>query len=271
MSLAGHVQWCLLASGWVETKDTPVERFKKWPAVYEEKQFGFGPHFLYLLLLSIAPPEMAVAPYYRGFLELKNPLLTRRFIIFIWNDERNYKICISKCKWIWHEYRNDLTDKIVCTCWLFRLFPLILVGYAAFGWWFGSSLAVGVFQFAGGKLEWCYSWKWLSMLCGDPLTERTDRGSHQVTWPARWMCMRGKKRKGGTICSTDPRALPLRPPSFPHSLSLSLKHTLSPSLTPSLPPSSPQWRPWEESRYDASWRHKRNDMLALYSSPLVGF
>lgn len=38
--------------------------------------------------------------------------------------------------------------KIVCTCWLFRLFPLIL-GYAAFGWWFGSSLAVGVFQFGG--------------------------------------------------------------------------------------------------------------------------
>lgn len=158
--------------------------------------------------------------------------------------------------------------KTVCTCWLFRLFPLILVGYAAFGWWFGSSLAVGVFQFGGG-MEWCYSWKWLSMLCGDPLTERTDRGSHQVTWPARWMCMRGKKRKGGTICSTDPRALPLCPPSFPHSLSLSNTH--SPSLTPSLPPSSPQWRPWEESRYDASWRHKRNDMLALYSSPLVGF
>lgn len=47
-------------------------------------------------LLSIAPPEMAVAAYCQGFLELKNPLLTRRFIIFIWNDERNYKICINR-------------------------------------------------------------------------------------------------------------------------------------------------------------------------------
>lgn len=39
--------------------------------------------------------------------------------------------------------------------------------------------------------------------------------------------------------------------------SLSLTHTHSPSHTPSLTPSSSQWRPWEESRYDASWRHTR--------------
>lgn len=219
-------------------------------------------------LLSIAPPEMAVPAYCRGFLELKNPLLTRRFIIYIWNDERNYKICINRVSefgmntgMIW-QIKSSVRAGYSGFFLLFLLGMQPLGGDLGLRWqWVSSSL--------GGEMEWCYSWKWLSMLCGDPLTERTDRGSYQVTWPARWMCMRGKKRKGGTICSTDPRALPLCPPSFPHSLSL--KHTLSPSLTPSLPPSSPQWRPWEESRYDASWRHKRNDMLALYSSPLVGF
>lgn len=84
-----------------------------------------------------------------------------------------------------------------------------------------------VFQFK----EWCYSLSWLSMLCGDPLKRRTDRGSHQVTWPARWMCMRGKKRKRGTICPTHFRSLPLSvlpllsPPLPSLSVIVALSHT----------------------------------------------
>lgn len=62
----------------------------------------------------------------------------------------------------------------------------------------------------------------------------------------------------------------LPPPLTPtpnHSLSLSLfqthTHALFLSLSLSLPPSSSQWRPWEESRYDASLRHTRGKTYYL--------
>lgn len=115
-------------------------------------------------------------------------------------------------------------------------------------------------------MEWCYSLNWLSMLCGDPLKRRTDRGSHQVTWPTRWMCMRGKKRKRGTICSAHSCSLSL-------SFALSLTHTHTFSLTHSL--SDAFFFSMEAMRRKQVWcfleAHKGKDMLAFYSSPLVGF
>lgn len=128
-------------------------------------------------------------------------------------------------------------------------------------------------------LEWCYSLNWLSMLCGDPLKRRTDRGSHQVTWPARWMCMRGKKRKRGTICSTHSlllaRSLSLSSPLPSLPLPLSQSHTLSLTFLHTHCLSDAFLFSMEAMRRKQVWcfleAHKEKDMLALYSSPLVAF
>ncbi len=76
-----------------------------------------------------------------------------------------------------------------------------------------------------------------------------------------------EKEKRNNLFNTFSLSLPLSvlpPPPLSHA------HTHTHTHTSSLTPSSSQWRPWEESRYEASLRHTREkDMLALHSSPLV--
>lgn len=113
--------------------------------------------------------------------------------------------------------------KIVCTCWLFRLFPLILVGYAAFGWWFGSSLAVGVFQFGGEngvvlQLEMTEHALWRP-------SDREDRQREppgHMTGEVNVHAGKEKERRNNLFDRSS------RSPSLSSLiLSLSLKHTLS--------------------------------------------
>lgn len=117
--------------------------------------------------------------------------------------------------------------KIVCTCWLFRLFPLILVGYAAFGWWFGSSLAVGVFQFGGG--EWSGVTVGNDWACSvETLWQRGPTEGATRSHDRRGECACGE-RKGKEEQSVR-QILALSLSVLPHSLSLSQTHTLPHSL-----------------------------------------
>lgn len=177
-------------------------------------------------LFSIAPPEMAVPAYCRGFLELKNPLLTRRFIIFIWNDERNYKICI-----------NRISEFGINTGMIWQIKSSVRAGYSGFFLLFLLGM-----QPLGGDLglrwQWGSSslgWGWGGVVLQLEMTEHalwrpSDREDRQRELPGHMtgeVNVHAGKEKERRNNLFDRSSRSPSPSSLLPSFSLSQTHTLS--------------------------------------------